>query len=350
MTKKVLLFIVLLIGIIIPVSAKGTNNFNAGDEITLHDPIGATSFTAGNNVSMDSKVDGANFVAGRSLNLKSIQDIIFAAGQDVNLDNAETKDAFLAGSTVTVKQSKIRDLYAAAETITVESDVRNAYLGADSITINSKIDGNADLAAENITIGDNAKIIGTLKYPEEAKITISDSAQVAATKTYKSNSNKEESSLASTIMEKIIPFITMLVTGLVLIALNKRNIKQIEEIEKTPANIAKTIGIGLLFLIVVPIASIFGLITIIGIPLTIIALIVYGILIYLSAIPTAYYLGTWLLKDKINNKYLIFIIVLLLIYILKLIPVLGGWVTFLTLCLGLGIDTYLIKEHITAKK
>lgn len=351
MKKIILSIMIILMSITIQVSAKDLGSFNAGDSINQTKEIEATNFTAGNNVKVSSKIDGANFVAGNNISLSSSQDILFTAGNMINVESITTKDAFIAGSHIDIKNSTIRDLYAAAEVINIDSNInRNVYAGGESITINSRIDGDIHLAAERITIGEDAVITGKLIYPEEAKISISDNAQVNTKKTYKSSTTKEPSSIIEKVMNKTVPFISMLVTGLILIALNKRNTKQIEKLEKSFSNLAKQFGIGLLFLIVVPIASIFAMITVIGIPLSIITLIVYGILIYLSIIPASYYLGNWLLKDKIDNKYLIFAITLLVIYILKLLPIIAGTITLISLCIGLGIDIYLIKEHITTKK
>lgn len=349
---KAILLIVVMTGLmILPVHAKGISNFQAGDNLSLKESIDATSFIAGNNVEVSSEIDGASFIAGNNLKLSNKQDVLFAAGNVIDVENVETKDAFIAGSSITIAESKIRDLYIAGENIKIDSDVtRNAYLGGNSITINGTINGDANISAEKIEIGKDAIINGTLTYDEDSTIHIAEGAQVEKTKTVHNNSVKVEVNPISIILEKLFSYATMLVTGLVLIALNQKVMKKIAKMKSDSGTIAKTVGYGFLFLVITPIVSIILLCTVIGIPLSIISLLLYGILIYLSIIPTAYYVGNILLKDKMKNEYLIFTVSLLIIYLIKMIPVIGGFISFFSLCLGLGIDISIIKEYILSKR
>ena len=348
--KLYLLFVMLLAVTIIPVSAK-TDNFIADESVSLNDPIDATSFVAGNNVDISSRIDGASFIAGQNLKIKSKQDILFAAGNTLHVSGVETKDAFLAGSSIELSESNIRDLYAAASSITVNSNInRNAFLGADVVTINSVVNGDLYIAADTIEIKDNAEILGTLKYPKDAKTNISSDAKINDTKTYeRDSSSDDDDSVAEAIKSAIYTFLSMLLIGLILLALNKNVFTRISKMKTDGVNVLKNIGIGFCFLVVLPIAAIILMITVIAIPLSIISLIMYGVMIYLTAIPTAYFFGNLLLKDKIENKYLLFTVSLLALYILKTIPVIGGLTTFLTICFGLGIYLALIVEQIKKK-
>ncbi|MBQ3297676.1 MAG: hypothetical protein IJG97_02600 [Bacilli bacterium] len=350
MKKKVGLLLVLMIALlIVPVGAKSSNNFIADNSIKLADSIEATTFAAGNTVSIASNIDGALFVAGNDVTLNSSQDLLFAAGNMILIEGVNTKDAFVAGSSIDVKPSIIRDLYATAQTINIDSEIsRNAYLGGETVVINSKINGDAQIDAETIKIGKNAAITGTLNYPENAKITITNGAVINKTKTYKNNISTEKT-MASKLLDRLYAFLGMLLIGLILMALNKKVFTKIEKINKDLSTFAKNLGIGFVFLVIVPVAAIIAMCTVIGVPLAIISLLIYGIMIYLSVIPTAYYLGNIILKDYIKNKYVLFIVSLLIIYVLKMIPGLGGLVTFISLCFGLGVYTELLKSNIKVK-
>lgn len=349
MKKKIALLLVIVLSLaFIPVFAKD-ENFNAGDELKLDQAIGATSFSAGNSIDMTSEVDGMNFVAGNTLALSSTQDHLFAAGNLIDLENVKTKDAFLAASTIKIKSSEIRDLYAAAETIRLESDVRNAYLGGTKVTINSKIDGDARISAEEIVLGDNAQITGTLKYPETCKVDISKSALVNNKEAYEVEKVDEGNELVDNIKAKIYACLSMILIALILLALNSKLFAKIEKLDKKAGSVFKNMGIGLLVLVATPILALIAMITIVGFPLAIVSLICYGLLIYLSVIPTAYYFGKMLLKKQITNNYLLLALSIAVIYILRMIPVIGGLVTFISLITGLGIYLVLIKNNINAK-
>lgn len=341
MKKTIYLLLVLTLSLLwAPVQAKADNGFFADEDVTLSKSIDTTTFVAGNNIDVTSKIDGASFIAGNNLSISSSQDYIFAAGNSLKVRNANTKDAFLAGSLIEVENSKIRDLYAMGATVKVFSDIsRNAYLAGDEVIINSTISGDVKIAADKITIGENAIIEGTLLYPEgdSIELDIDSSAVIGSKETYQVEDAGVQVTIVTTIKERILSFLSILIIGLILLALNKKMFTRIEEMPKEASELFKNIGIGLATLILLPVAAILLLITVIGIPLSIISLLLYGIFIYLSAIPASYYIGKWILKDKIKNSYLVLIISLAAIYVLKIVPVIGGIVSFITLLLGLGM-------------
>ncbi len=352
MKKRISLLLIILLAVVaIPVFAEGENGFHAGDKVSLGDALDTSSFVAGNSIDMSSEIDGLNFVAGNNISLSSKQDHLFVAGNNITLNEVVTKDAFLAGSTVTVNSSTIRDLYVAAQTVKINSNIyRNAYVGGDKVIINTTIEGNVKIAADDITIGEEAVIHGTLTYPDKAKIDISESAVVTETKTYETKEVETEQTLVSKIKSAITSFLSLLLIAVILLAINKKFFKRIDEEDKTAAYIFKTVFIGFGFLVLLPLSAIFIMITVIGIPLSIISLILYGIFIYLSMIPTSYYVGKWVLGKTIKNEYLLLASSLLAVYVLKLVPFIGGYIGFISLLLGLGIFFNIMKNSITEDK
>ena len=264
-----------------------------------------------------------------------------------------TKDMYLAGNNITIKDSNVRDVYAAGTIIRVESRVSNdLYVGGDNVYLNSEIDGDAYVAGDTIRIGDKAVIHGTLNYPQESKITISKTAIINEKKAYKGEKikTKKVSPIYTSIVHGIISFVSMLLIAFILCAISKKLYKAFIKPKAKADELLKIIGIGLIILIVVPVLAIFAMITIIGIPASIITLTIYGVLVFLSIIPTSYYFGNLLLKDKIKNTYLLIFISLLCMYILKAIPYFGGIVEFLSVGFGLGIFVNMIIEKVKTKE
>lgn len=348
--KKIayLLLILVLTVICIPVNAK--DNFYANQELNLNKEYDSTVFAAGNNVKATGRVDGISFIAGNNISVENERDYLFAAGNVINIKNVTTKDAFVAGSNITIEDSIIRDLYAAGEKITIDSDIDGkAYVGGEEVTINSTIKGDIKVSAERIILGEKANIEGTLKYPEDAKISKEKDTKIAKEKTYKvkSASTKEKA------MEMFIDFLStvssMILIGLLLLSLNRKVFDKIEKVEKTAASVFKMTLLGFAVLVLVPILSVILISSTIGIGLGVICLLMYGIMFYLSVLPTAYFLGNWIAQDKMDNKYLLFTISILAIYVLRLIPIIGGLVTIISLCFGLGVYAKLIKENSSIK-
>ena len=340
--KKFFVLLIILLAIVsVPVFAKNKagDNFIAGEEVTVNESIDKTSFIAGNNVNVLSEIEGINFVAGNNVTLSSNQEYLFAAGNNINIKELATKDAFVAGNIINIDSSEIRDLYVAGSTITIKSDIeRNAYIGGDTVTINSIINGDVTIAAENISISEGTIINGTLKYPKEAEINIAEGASVAATKTYKGTDNVSVTiSYKEIIIGKITSFLAKLLVALILFACCKNLFKNIKKEEKTPADICKTAAIGFGVLVLLPFAALIAMITVIGLPVGLLSLILYGVCIYLASIVSSYYVGTMVWNKKETNEFLLLTCSLAVYYVLSLIPFIHGLVVFLSLILGLGI-------------
>lgn len=334
MKKKILLALVLIVSIfIVNVNAK---QFIAKEKINLSEQQDYSVFAAGSEVNISSFIDGASFVAGEDVNLSSSQDVMFVAGEEIKINDAYTKDAFLAGTDIEINNSQIRDLYAFAEEIELNSNIsHNAYLAGTKVVISSEIMGNLNIAAEEIVITDTAVIHGTLNYPEYAYANISNEAKIEREKTYKADPETTAISVKTQIENFVSSYLSITVIALLLVWLFKKQFKALEKEEFTVKNIAKKTALGFAALIVIPIAAIILMFTIIGMPLSIIALLLYGILIYLSIIPSGYLVAHKILGDKIKNEYAIIAIGILAIKLLEFIPFVGGFVVFISLCFGL---------------
>ena len=101
----------------------------------------------------------------------------------------------------------------------------------------------------------------------------------------------------------------------------------------------------------VPVAALFVMITVVGIPFGIIALIIYGLMIYLSTSVTGGVVGELVAKNLLKKKnlhiFLKYTIGIVIVAILKLIPVVGGLIGAVSLCFGFG---YLAKLIFAPKK
>lgn len=362
MKKRIgyLFLMLLLLCVAVPVGAKTEKGFYADNNLTLSEEQDSTVFAAGNFVTVNSKIDGLAFVAGNSVTLKSEQDYLFAAGSTITLDEVTAKDAFIAGSSIVVNSSKVRDLFAAAGTITINSDIdRNAFLGGDRVEINSTINGDVKVACEELVLGEGAKILGTLYVPEEAKTDIAEGASVEKTEKYKGEVSIDGEEVAkktaaavivATIVAFIMKLISKVVVGLIFMFLFKKVFDKIDEDEKSAGNFFSKFGIGFGVLCLTPIIALILMITGILFPIGLISVIVYGILIYLSSIATAYYVGGWVFKDSIKNDYLRFMASIAILLVIFCIPFIGGLSKFFSLCVGLGIYFVLIYKSMTLGK
>ena len=101
----------------------------------------------------------------------------------------------------------------------------------------------------------------------------------------------------------------------------------------------RSLGIGLLVSIIIIPALILLAITGVGIPLAGLVFLLYLINIYLTKLVVGYSLGIWLsgkFEWKNMSQVFIFAIGLFVVYLLKMIPVLGAFVSLITFWVGLG--------------
>lgn len=322
--------------------------FQAGDNIKIDEELNGTSFIAGDKVEINGKINGIGFIAGNELNINSPQEYIFGAGMEVSINNNIEKDAFILGEKITLEENTNlgRDAYIFADTLTLEGTVdRNIYVYATTINIKGTINGNIVVSAMEVNIDEDTKILGTLKYNEDAIVEgIKEDIQ---TKTYKIEQTKM--TFKEYITEFISSYIHITLLAIVLVfvceSLFKKSLNQTKDL--SAKKIATLCGKGFLILIGVPIIAMMLLFSGAFVSVGVIGAIIYGILIYISNIFTGYFLANILDKKyfkKNMNSYLLMIIGLFLIYVISLIPFIGGIVSFISILLGLGISGNMIIE------
>ena len=340
MKKKLFVFIFLMLLLIPKSSAYSKDLIKVDENVTVkNETIEGTSFNFGNSVDIESNINGILFQFANNAVNKSNQDYLFLFSNNVTIDKATFKDGFIFGNTINIDSSNIqRDAYVFGNNVNINNNIgRDLKVFAADSTINGVINGNLFIEAENITISDGTVVKGTLTYPKNAKIFISKDAQINKTKlTDGITIDDKEESYFSKLQSKFISFLNLLVVGIVFMLVFR---KKFENIILSKESIFQNLGIGLLSLLFIPIASILLFTTIVGFSLGVILIGIYILLIYTSTLITSYSISNYVLNNKIKNKYLILIIGLSVIYLLKLVPVLGTIVSLICLLYGLGFVT-----------
>lgn len=321
--------------------------FQLGENISIDKELDGTSFIAGDQVDVNKSINGIGFIAANELNINNKQEYLFAMGTTTNIKNEIEKDLFLFSSTVNMASNVNRDAYIAGEEINIDGNIeRNTYIYGTEVNINGTFNGNVTVFATIINIDKNAKITGTLKYNEDAIIEgVNDNILI---KTYELTN--KGLSFKDYITNFISTYIHITLLAIVLIfAIEKVFKKSLEQTNELTGNkIALLCGKGFLILIGVPIIAIMLLLSGVFVSVGVVGGLIYGILVYISDIFTAYFLANLLDKKyfkKNMNSYLLMIIGLFIIKVISIIPIIGGIVSFLSLLLGLGIIGNMIIEQ-----
>lgn len=314
-------------------------------------------FLAGNNIISKDHVKGIHFIAGNLVEFNGSSDYGAFAGNSLKINGKIKNDLFIAGNSIEIGEEAIigRDLYAAARLVTLKSNLNgNAFIGGERVVLeNITIDGDLRLAAETITINGKVTITGTLEYNDNAQIMGLSNLTVAETKTYVGSSADEKLSFLTAATSRILFLLGRLLVTIVFIALASKFSKRLIS-EYSLKNSWKDIALGLGLVIAVPLAAIFIMVTVIGLPLALVGIGFYILFIYLASSVTGLVLGDVLAKRLFKKEKMhIFLkatIGIVLITLLSLIPYVGGLISAMSLCYGFGYLVHKIFRQPKAAK
>ncbi len=318
----------------------------SGATIESERSVAHTFLLAGNDVKSSADVKGIHFLAGNLVEFTGIAEYGAFAGNSLKINGNIKKDLFVAGNAIELGEDTLigRDLFAAATTVLIKANLAgNAFVGGNRIVLeNVTIDGNLTVEASDIVIKGKSSVAGTFKYNDTARVTGLEYLAADEIVTYAAPTN--EISFGESITTKIILVLGRLLVTIVLVAIASNFSKRLVN-EFSIVNCWKDLALGLGLLLGIPLASIFIMITVIGLPLGVIGIIMYGLFAYLSTSVTGGVLGniiaTKVFKKENMHIFLKYVIGIVLIQLLGLIPYAGALFTGIATSFGFG---YLIHK------
>ena len=331
------------------------NYVKADNDFTSAETINHSFFMAGNNITSNDNVNGILFAAGNSLNTAGKSEYAAFAGNSVLITGTIEKDAFAAGNILRVEKATIgRDLYVAGNSITINSNLNgNVFAGGNSIVFGSDItiNGNVKLSAESISFSGPITINGKLEYNDNATVTDLDRVSASETTTYHVEEASKSSLFVSTLTVALAGAASLTLIAVIMLALFPKIYEGITKKSSAPA-LLKHLLVGLCSAIVIPTIAIIILLTIWGIPISIVFIVIYCLLLYLSEAFSGILLGnaivTKLFKGK-SNKYLEALIGIFLIALASIIPFAGAFISLIATFVGFGIIIEMIFSCRKAK-
>lgn len=323
--------------------------FAAGERVEIYGVIEGDVYTAGGDVIVDGVINGDLFVGGGNVRVNGvvtnnvkvgggqvrvsgeIGGNLVAAGGDISLEN----DASV-GSYLVVTGGNVTTLG------TVEG---NTYLYAGNVSVNSQIGGNLETKAGVVRIGPKTTVEGDVSITSDEKPTVDEAATVGGEITIEEpvvkvpqEIKKPDAEEVSQVFARIRIFTTLIgavstfIVGLILIKLFPNYMESSkDQIEKKTW---RSLGYGLLGLFVIPVIFFLLLILVVTIPLALMTIAIYAIYLYLAKIFVIYWAGRRFFKK--STQIASFGLSVLIYTLLILIPIIGGFVSFVTLLFGLG--------------
>jgi cytoskeletal protein CcmA (bactofilin family) len=204
--------------------------------------------------------------------------------------------------------------------------------GAGNVVVEGEIGGDASLGASTITVAPTAVVDGDLAY--DGNLTLSDEARI-------DGEVRQDDDLG--VQGPLVPgwvgwaygLLANLLLGAVALLVFPRFSAGLAD--RAASDPLRSAGVGLLLLVAIPVLLILLFISLIGIPLGLIGMLVYGLVLWLGYVYGSFAVGSWLLSlADPENRWLALFVGLLAISLIGLLPILGGLVQFVVLLLGLG--------------
>lgn len=302
----------------------------AGGDVTINGNVGQDLVVAGGRVVVMGDVLGDIRVIGGQVSIygRVVEDVLAAGGQvDIG------KKAFITGN-----------LYVASGALTLDGQVKGELKGfMGAAILNGTVGKDVNIAVDGkLFIDPAAKILGNLEYKSRAEVTIP--AKVVTGKTAFTVLERGDFIKKFTVwffMKKLIMYASSLLLALLFLFYAPKFV--ISAGEKIHKSALKAFGIGLFTLFGVMIGGVILLMTMIGIPLALIAFVSLIISAYIGQIFVASWIGGMMFSYKKGKTeagkmkiFGIWALALFIYHAVSLIPFVG-WAANVVLCItGIG--------------
>ena len=215
--------------------------------------------------------------------------------------------------------------------------------GVADARLAGSIGGDAAVDATTLGVAPTATVDGSLTYRSE-DATVADGAAIAGGVT--ADDDLDVASPGSVGGDADLPTLpawvgavysglSSLLLGAILLLATPNFSRRLAEVGTTQP--LRSGGVGLLTLVGTPVALLILLVTIVGIPLSLVGFLVFGAVVFAATVYGAFVLGTWLLSlGDYRNRWAALVVGVVAVALVRQIPVVGGLVRFVVLVLGLG--------------
>ncbi len=345
-------------------NSQNTSTYIASDQ-TINDDL----YVVGNAIEIDGNVNGDVYAAGQSITIAgTVHGDVFAVGQSVTVTGHVTGSVRAAGSSIHLGKTVIDgSTTTAGQVITIDkeahiggglsvlgatADIRGAVkrgiIGAVSaVSIDGSVGKDVAMSVGTLTLGSHANISGNLAYRSKQTADLVRGSHVdGRTERLAPQAHNSTGAGRASALGILWSIASLFLVGVLLIRLAPT------ALAASAITVAgrpwKALGIGFAALLLTPVALLVIALTVIGLPVAILGLAAYIAAIYLATIPAALALSRVIYRGQVRvpNQYLLLIIGLIILSLLGVIPIIGGFVQLVTLILGLGgITHYLIHRQ-----
>lgn len=336
--KKIIKYLLLLIFLVPTITLAEENDkyiTTSSSDIELKEDFNNTHFVFGDSILVNNKTDGIYFIFGEMVDYQSENEYVALFGNRLTV-SGKIKDGALFGNNVRLENALIdRDVVIFGNKVYLSGTFDgNVLVYADTVNVeNGTFSKNLTVKASELTIDKETEVSGVLTYDEDMDVSIE-------------NENIDRVSITSikeiTTKDKILNYVGSLIRLLVIFLVMYLMISKV--FDKINNNIGKNFGYGAIAFIGLPIVLLILMFTNLATSIAIIGVMLYVIFIMIAKILVGYVIGKYLYTKVFKleeKKYLCGILGITVLYLLSIIPYIGGWITFISLIYSFGIITNL---------
>lgn len=299
---RVFMMFLFLSALLIPAACaveyeSASNRYAFSDVITAAAPVEGDYIAFGQTVRLDAGVGGDIVAAGRTIQIADSGNVqnLYTAGQIVSVQVNAARNVYAAGYEVNVNAANLAGgAYLAGSNVSFTGAARSVRATGGTVLIDGNISDNLTVYSDNITFSDRTVVGGTIDlYGSQRPALPASIDQSKVTFHLVKTDQTQRTEAKVQVVPKLIFLVAAIVLALFAALLAGRFLgDRASEFKK---QVGWMILWGLVSFIVIPIASVLCMCTVIGLPLGLIALMLYGILLYLAPVLTGVILGRLLL-------------------------------------------------------
>lgn len=330
--------------------------YAAGEAVRVLGRLAGDLVAAAQRVLVDGQVDGDVFAAARTVDLRGlIGDSTRVVGDQVTVNSTIDGDLIAGGNRLQLLEGAVirGGVAAAASSLeidgTVERDLRAA---AGELVLRGTVRGNANLIADRLELAPDARIEGDLDYRTRMPLSPEAAARVGGAVRYEEPIDEDDDAAGRAARSFL--FWTWqagaaLLAGMLAVALFRPLMRQLAATIAGETTLGALLGFGAF--LIVPVGAAVVMLTLVGLPIGLIAMLLFSAALYVAKLPVAVWAGDQLLARAGRSgasPYAAMAVGILALYLLFEVPWLGGLFWLAATWLGLGAMVLSGRRHLTA--
>lgn len=378
MMKKIAILCILFVALLFPVKALASqtpkittlprgeavdgDHIAVGEMVEISGTVEGDLYVFGGSVLIDGEVKGDVIAAAGMVSVSGRvgQDIRIAGGQITISGDVNGNSTLVGGDIFIADSAKINGgLVVVTGNALIESSVsKNIKALAGNITFTDRIEGSVEAGVGNMRFTSSSSVGGNIKYWSDEEASIDAGATISGIiersdipEELKPPTEREIGQAFKTVAAfvKLSSFLTSILIGLLIIHFLPRYSHNASKL--IADKFWRSVGVGLVAAVLVPLVAIIFASTLVGIPVSIALFALFILYVYLARIYAMLAFGKKLIEItgvKLDKPGYVYSVGVVSYFLLTLVPIVGGVLKILVVTAGLGAALVNEKNTYTA--